>query len=102
MSSSRYKGSREIHDSDKYEITTEGDKQILVIRNVYGEDADEYSVRASNKGGSRVSRSELEISCEWNVFVLLVAFLKQNFLFVCVYVCTCMCVCVCVLSLIHI
>nr|KAG5709145.1 hypothetical protein BaRGS_028601 [Batillaria attramentaria] len=57
-----YKGSREIHDSDKYEIITEGDKQILVVRNVYGEDADEYSVRAINKGGSRVSRGELEIS----------------------------------------
>ena len=66
---SRYKGSREIHDCDKYEITSEGDKQILVIRNVYGEDADEYSVRASNKGGSRISRAELDISCEWNVLV---------------------------------
>lgn len=60
----RYKGSREIHDGNKYEIISEGDRQILVIHDVYGEDADEYSVRASNKGGSRVSRADLEISCE--------------------------------------
>uniref|UniRef100_A0A0B7BN15 Uncharacterized protein n=1 Tax=Arion vulgaris TaxID=1028688 RepID=A0A0B7BN15_9EUPU len=56
-----YKGVREIFDSDKFEIRTEGDKQILVIRDIYGEDADEYSVRASNRGGSRISRAELEI-----------------------------------------
>ncbi|CAL1540886.1 unnamed protein product, partial [Lymnaea stagnalis] len=56
-----FKGVREIYDSDKFEISTEGDKQILVVRNIYGEDADEYSVRASNRGGSRVSRAELEI-----------------------------------------
>ncbi|XP_041366543.1 twitchin-like isoform X3 [Gigantopelta aegis] len=56
-----FKGSREIFDSDKFEISSEGDKQILVVRNVYGEDADEYSCRASNRGGSRTSRAELEI-----------------------------------------
>ncbi|XP_076471204.1 twitchin-like [Babylonia areolata] len=57
-----YKGSRELTDGNKYEILKEGDKYILVVHDVYGEDADEYSVRASNKGGNRVSRAELEIS----------------------------------------
>ncbi|KAK3703484.1 hypothetical protein RRG08_024788 [Elysia crispata] len=56
-----YKGSREIFDNDKFEIKTEGEKHILVVKDVYGEDADEYSARASNKGGSRVSRCQLEI-----------------------------------------
>ncbi|GFR58139.1 twitchin [Elysia marginata] len=56
-----YKGSREIFDNDKFEIKTEGDNHILIVKDVYGEDADEYSVRASNKGGSRVSRCQLEI-----------------------------------------
>lgn len=55
---------REIFNSDKFEITSEGDKQILIIKDIYGEDADEYSVRATNKGGSRVSRAELEIRCK--------------------------------------
>ncbi|XP_055900297.1 twitchin-like isoform X6 [Biomphalaria glabrata] len=56
-----FKGVREIYDSDKFEIVTEGNKQILIVKNIYGEDADEYSVRATNRGGSRVSRAELEI-----------------------------------------
>ncbi|ESO91797.1 hypothetical protein LOTGIDRAFT_121777 [Lottia gigantea] len=56
-----YKGSRELYDTDKFEILTEGDKQILLIHNIYGEDADEYSCRASNKGGSKTSRAELSI-----------------------------------------
>ena len=65
----RFKGSREITDSNKFEIVKEGDKQILVVHEVYGEDADEYSVRASNKGGNRVSRADLEISCEQHNFL---------------------------------
>ncbi|XP_059156398.1 twitchin-like isoform X4 [Physella acuta] len=56
-----FKGVREIYDSDKFEIVCEGTKQILIVKNIYGEDADEYSVRATNRGGSRVSRAELEI-----------------------------------------
>ncbi|KAL8565325.1 hypothetical protein ACOMHN_029021 [Nucella lapillus] len=57
-----FKGSRELSDGNKYEILKEGDKYILIVHDVYGEDADEYSIRASNKGGYRVSRAELEIS----------------------------------------
>ena len=57
----RFKGSREIFDSDKYEISTDGDKHTLLIKNVFGEDQDEYVVRASNAGGSKTSRADLEI-----------------------------------------
>lgn len=67
----RFKGVREIYDSDKFEIVTEGNKQILIVKNIYGEDADEYSVRATNRGGSRVSRAELEIRCKlFNINIL--------------------------------
>lgn len=63
---SRYKGVREIFDNNKFEIRVEGDKHILIVKDVYGEDADEYSIRATNKGGSRVSRAELEIKCKFS------------------------------------
>ncbi|XP_071104533.1 twitchin-like isoform X3 [Haliotis cracherodii] len=56
-----FKGVREVYDSDKFEVFTEGDKQVLVVHDVFGEDADEYTVRATNRGGSRASRAELEI-----------------------------------------
>ncbi|XP_053200690.1 twitchin-like isoform X3 [Panonychus citri] len=56
-----YKGAREIHDGGKYAILKDGDNYILGISNVYGEDADEYTCRATNKGGVRTSRGELII-----------------------------------------
>ncbi|GIY64293.1 twitchin [Caerostris darwini] len=57
-----YKGVREIFEgTGKYTIMKEGDVHTLVINEVYGEDADEYSIRASNKGGVRTSRAELLI-----------------------------------------
>ncbi|CAG5133824.1 unnamed protein product, partial [Candidula unifasciata] len=56
-----YKGVREIFDSNKFEIRVDGDTHVLIVKDVYGEDADEYSIRATNKGGSRISRAELEI-----------------------------------------
>ena len=60
----RFKGVRELFSGDKYDITSEGDKYTLTIRDVFGEDADEYQVRASNRGGSRSSRADLEIKCK--------------------------------------
>ena len=57
----RFKGSREIFDSDKYSISSEGDRYILTVKNAFGEDEDEYVVRASNGGGSKTSRADLEI-----------------------------------------
>lgn len=59
-----FKGTRELYDGGKYEIYNEGDKQILVVHDVFGEDQDEYSCKASNPGGNRVSRANLEISCK--------------------------------------
>ena len=51
-------------DSDKYEIVDDGERQSLVVKDVFGEDEDEYSCRASNRGGNRTSRAELEIRCK--------------------------------------
>ena len=57
----RFKGSRELADSDKYQMSKEGDTYVLVITGVYGEDADEYCVKATTKAGSRSSRADLTI-----------------------------------------
>jgi len=56
-----YKGTRELADSNKYQMSKEGDTYILVINGVYGEDADEYCVKATTKAGSRSSRADLVI-----------------------------------------
>ena len=59
----RYKGTRELLENDKYEVFKEGNKHVLVVHDVFGEDADEYSVKASNRAGSRSSRADLSIKC---------------------------------------
>ncbi len=56
-----YKGSKELYDSSKYKITKEGDKHVLAIYNASLDDQDEYSVKAKNKGGSRMSRANLTV-----------------------------------------
>lgn len=56
-----YKGSRELYDSGKYMMTVRGNVYTLTITDVFGEDADEYSCRASNRGGNKTSRCELTI-----------------------------------------
>ena len=56
-----YKGARELFDGGKHTFLRDGDTYILRIENVYGEDADEYCCRASNKAGTRTSRAELII-----------------------------------------
>ncbi|XP_052825204.1 twitchin isoform X2 [Octopus bimaculoides] len=56
-----FKGVREIYDGPKYTIENDGEKYTLTINDIFGEDADEYSIRATNKGGSRNSRADLEI-----------------------------------------
>ena len=56
-----FKGSRELSDGPKYEIFKEGDKHVLLIKDVFGQDADEYSARVTNKGGSKTSRADLTI-----------------------------------------
>ena len=59
----RFKGTRELQDCDKYEISRDGDHHVLVVRDAYGEDEDEYSCRASNRAGARMSRADLTIKC---------------------------------------
>jgi hypothetical protein len=56
-----YKGSKELYDCSKYKISKEGDKYILAIYNACLDDLDEYSVKAKNKGGSRMSRASLNV-----------------------------------------
>ena len=48
-------------DNDKYEMSKEGDTFVLVVHNVFGEDADEYCVKATTRAGSRSSRADLTI-----------------------------------------
>jgi len=57
----RFKGLRELNDSDKYAMSKEGDTYILVVHNAFGEDADEYAVKASTPAGHKTSRAELTI-----------------------------------------
>ncbi|GLH11531.1 Titin, partial [Gryllus bimaculatus] len=56
-----YKGARELTQGSKYHMLTEGETYSLVVNDVYGEDADEYVCRASNKGGIKSTRAELII-----------------------------------------
>lgn len=56
-----YKGSRELVEGGRYTMLSEGEMFTLCIRDVYGEDQDEYSVRASNAAGTRSSRADLII-----------------------------------------
>ncbi|CAF0741448.1 unnamed protein product, partial [Didymodactylos carnosus] len=56
-----YKGTKEISDSMKYSMTRDGDKCVIVINNVTPDDVDEYSVKARNKGGSRMCRCNVSV-----------------------------------------
>ncbi|KAK2180733.1 hypothetical protein NP493_429g01145 [Ridgeia piscesae] len=56
-----FKGTRELVDGGKYEIIHEGNTHILIVHDVYGEDADEYSAKVVNRAGSRTSRGDLLI-----------------------------------------
>uniref|UniRef100_A0A1I8H545 TITIN protein n=1 Tax=Macrostomum lignano TaxID=282301 RepID=A0A1I8H545_9PLAT len=58
------KGVRELAPSSKYDIGKEGDRYYLVVNNCSIDDADEYSVRVSNRVGSRASRADLTIRSE--------------------------------------
>ena len=58
-----YKGSKEIHDGIKYKINNEGCSYKLVIYNVCLDDQEEFSVKAKNRIGSRMSRAFLTVKC---------------------------------------
>ncbi|GAU87381.1 hypothetical protein RvY_00244-2 [Ramazzottius varieornatus] len=64
-----YKGSRELFDSGKYMQTVRGTTYQLIVSEVFGEDADEYSCRASNKGGNKTSRCDLVIKTAPKIFL---------------------------------
>ena len=64
-----YKGVREIFDGGKFTMLRDGDTYILKINSVYGEDADEYCCKASNKAGTRSTRAELIIKTPPKIFV---------------------------------
>ena len=63
----RYKGSRELTESDKYSMSKDGDTYVLVVSDVFGEDADEYCVKATTPAGSRASRADLVIKSQWHL-----------------------------------
>ncbi len=65
----RYKGTKELSDGVKYNITREGDKCILVINNLTPDDLDEYSVKARNKGGSRMCRCNVNVRCKLKLII---------------------------------
>jgi len=51
-------------DSDKYSMSKEGDTYVLIVNDVFGEDADEYCVKATTPAGSRASRADLVIKSQ--------------------------------------
>ncbi|GAB0086378.1 hypothetical protein DMENIID0001_004290 [Sergentomyia squamirostris] len=56
-----YKGAREIATGTRYQTYSEGDVHTLTVKDVFGEDADEYVCRAVNRGGVKSTRAELFI-----------------------------------------
>jgi len=45
-------------------MTKDGDTYVLVVNDVFGEDADEYCVKATTAAGSRASRADLVIKSQ--------------------------------------
>lgn len=72
----RYKGTKELSDGLKYNITREGDKCILVINNATPDDVDEYCLKAKNPAGSRMTRCNVNVRCKF-----VIQCLKQDFSF---------------------
>ena len=56
-----YKGNKECFEGTKYKIIHDGSKYRLIIMNVSLDDQDEYSVKAKNKAGSKISRASLTV-----------------------------------------
>lgn len=64
-----FKGARELIDTTKFSMVTTGDRHELVINELYGEDADEYTCRATNSGGAKSTRAEVFIKSKPRVYV---------------------------------
>ena len=56
-----WRGTKELFEAGKYKILQDGDKYFLHINNVQLDDEDEYSVKAKNKGGVKMSRAYLTV-----------------------------------------
>nr|XP_029716085.1 twitchin isoform X7 [Aedes albopictus] len=56
-----HKGAREICSGSRYHMYSDGDMHHLAINDVFGEDADEYTCRAVNKGGIKSTKASLII-----------------------------------------
>ncbi|XP_058812494.1 twitchin isoform X4 [Topomyia yanbarensis] len=56
-----HKGAREICSGARYYMYSDGDMHHLAINDVFGEDADEYTCRAVNKGGIKSTKASLVI-----------------------------------------
>lgn len=61
-----YKGCKECFDGPKYKISQDGSKYSITVFNVTLDDQDEFSVKAKNKAGSKMSRAYLTVNC--NIF----------------------------------
>ncbi|CAF1001342.1 unnamed protein product [Adineta steineri] len=57
----KFKDTKEISQGAKYTITRDDDKCILVINNATPDDAIEWSIKARNKGGSRMCRCNVNV-----------------------------------------
>ncbi|VDL60884.1 unnamed protein product, partial [Hymenolepis diminuta] len=57
-----FKGDRELVPSQRIDMTREGRLCTLTIVDANGEDTDDYSVRVSNRGGTKYSRAPLAVN----------------------------------------
>ncbi|KAM3173269.1 hypothetical protein ACTXT7_012839 [Hymenolepis weldensis] len=57
-----FKGDRELVPSERIDMTREGRLCTLTIVDANGEDTDDYSVRVSNRGGTKYSRAPLAVN----------------------------------------
>uniref|UniRef100_F1KQB5 non-specific serine/threonine protein kinase n=1 Tax=Ascaris suum TaxID=6253 RepID=F1KQB5_ASCSU len=64
-----FRGLRELADTPKYTILSKGNTQVLIINDLQGDDADEYSCRASNSLGSRSTKAQLSIRSKPRIFI---------------------------------
>jgi hypothetical protein len=77
-----FKGTKEIFEGMKYRVTNDGLKYKLVIFNVSLDDEDEYSVKARNKAGSKISRAYLTVTSK-KKFLFLISEKKKKLLVYC-------------------
>lgn len=60
----RFKGSRQLEETSRVSMLSEGNRYTLQVSDAQGEDEDDYCVRASTAAGSRQSRAKVTVRCE--------------------------------------